>query len=103
MRSGSLRQSEHTPVLDVVFVQAVVDGEEKAFCQRAVMAEMLFMDARVEEQRVDVGKEAVEKIVAKPCLLRIDTCKLFLPSCKNFRFGERTPQTDGQIHHFLAL
>ncbi|MDR2260645.1 MAG: Arm DNA-binding domain-containing protein [Azoarcus sp.] len=34
--------------------------------------------------------------------LRIDICELFLPSRKNLRFGERTPQADGQIHHFLA-
>jgi hypothetical protein len=33
---------EHTPDLDVVFVQAVADGEGKAFRLRAVMAEMLF-------------------------------------------------------------
>jgi hypothetical protein len=41
---------EHPPDLDVVLTQAVVDGKGEAFRQCAVMAEMPFMDACVEEQ-----------------------------------------------------
>ena len=58
-----------TPDLDGFAAHMVVDCVEEAFRERMVIAEKLLVNSRVEQQRIDVGKQRIQKVGAQTFLL----------------------------------
>lgn len=60
---------QHAPDLDGLAAHAIVDCVRKALGKRAVIAGKLLVDARLEQQRIDVGEQRIQKVSAQTLLL----------------------------------
>ena len=54
-----------------VLVECVVDGVGEALRQQTVIAEDLRVDACIQHEGVDVGKQGVKEVLAQPLALHL--------------------------------
>jgi hypothetical protein len=62
---------ENSPDNGKIILKGVIHGIGESLRQEAVIAKDLWMDACVEDERVDVGEQGIKEILAEPLTLRL--------------------------------